>query len=71
MCVCVCVCRGGGGGGVGGRGVEGFENAENYNSTNTGPDDSVTMSSANGLVGTGFASRYRLQPRAGFYRPNV
>ena len=26
----------------------------------------VDMSSANGLVGTGFASRYRLQPRAGF-----
>ena len=28
------------------------------------------MPLANGLVGTGFASRYRLQPRAGFYRPN-
>ena len=26
----------------------------------------VAMSLANGLVGTGFASRYRLQPRAGF-----
>ena len=25
-----------------------------------GPDDAVAMSSANGLVGTGFASRYRL-----------
>ena len=24
------------------------------------------MSSANGLVGTGFTSQYRLQPRAGF-----
>ena len=35
----------------------------------TGPDDAVDMSSANGLVGTGFASRYRLQPRAGFHRP--
>ena len=32
----------------------------------TGPDRAVVMSSANGLVGTGFASRYRLQPRAGF-----
>ena len=31
-----------------------------------GPDDAVAMSSANGMVGTGFASRYRLQPRAGF-----
>ena len=28
----------------------------------TGPDGAVV----NGLVGTGFASRYRLQPRAGF-----
>ena len=26
----------------------------------------VAMSSANGLVGTGFVSRYRFQPRAGF-----
>ena len=32
----------------------------------TGPDGAVAVSSANGLVGTGFASRYRLQPRAGF-----
>ena len=32
----------------------------------TGPDGVVVMSSANGLVGTEFASRYRLQPRAGF-----
>ena len=31
-----------------------------------GPDGAVVMSSANGLVGTGFASRYRLQPRVGF-----
>ena len=30
----------------------------------TGPDGTVAMSSVNGLVGTGFASRYRLQPRA-------
>ena len=29
-------------------------------------DGTVVMSSANGLVGTGFASQYRLQPRAGF-----
>ena len=27
------------------------------------PDGAVVMSSANGLVGNGFASRYRLQPR--------
>ena len=32
----------------------------------TGPDGAVVMSSAYGLVGTGFASRYWLQPRAGF-----
>ena len=32
----------------------------------TGPDGTVVKSSANGLVDTGFASRYRLQPRAGF-----
>ena len=30
----------------------------------TGPDGAVVM--ANGLVGTRFTSRYRLQPRAGF-----
>ena len=28
---------------------------------NIGPDGAVVMSSANELVGTGFASRYRLQ----------
>ena len=32
----------------------------------TGPDGAVGVSSGNGLVGTGFATRYRLQPRAGF-----
>ena len=32
----------------------------------TVPDSAVAMSSANGLVGTGFASRYRLQLRTGF-----
>ena len=32
----------------------------------TGPDGAVAMSSANGLLGTGFASQDRLQPRAGF-----
>ena len=32
----------------------------------SGPDGAVAMSSANGLVGTGFASAYRLEPRAGF-----
>ena len=30
------------------------------------PDGTVAKSSANGLVGTGFASWYLLQPRAGF-----
>ena len=30
------------------------------------PNDTWVKSSANGLVGTGFASWYRLQPRAGF-----
>ena len=32
----------------------------------TGPDDTVAMSLANGLVGSGFASWYRLHPKAGF-----
>ena len=31
-----------------------------------GPDGAVDVSSASGLVGTGFTSRYRLQPTAGF-----
>ena len=30
------------------------------------PNGTVVKSSANGLVGTGFTSRYQLQPRAGF-----
>ena len=30
------------------------------------PDGTVALSSANGLVGSGFASRYRLQPRPVF-----
>ena len=30
------------------------------------PDGAVAMSSVNGLVGPGFASRYRFLPRAGF-----
>ena len=34
----------------------------------TGPDGAVVMSSANGLVGTGFASWYQLQPRTDFLR---
>ena len=38
--------------------------------TEEGPVDAlgatVAKSSANGLVGIGFVSRYRLQPRAGF-----
>ena len=29
----------------------------------------VVLSSANGMVRTGFVSRYRLQPRAAFKRP--
>ena len=33
----------------------------------TGPDGAVAMSSANELVGTGFASLYRLQSRAVFF----
>ena len=32
----------------------------------TGPDGAVVMSSADGLVGTEFASRYRLIPRVVF-----
>ena len=32
----------------------------------TGLDGAVVMSSVNGLVGTGFAYRCGLQPRAGF-----
>ena len=34
----------------------------------TGLDSAVVMSSTNGLVDTGFASRYRLQPRACFLK---
>ena len=30
-------------------------------------DDTVAKSSANGLVGTGFVSRYMLQTEAGFF----
>ena len=37
-----------------------------YDSLITGPAGVVVMSSANGMVGTGFSSRYRLQPREGF-----
>ena len=39
-------------------------------SGNTDPDGAVATSSANGLVGTGFASWYRLQLRADFKRTN-
>ena len=35
-------------------------------SLDTGPDGAVVMSSANGLVGIGFAFWYQLQPIAGF-----
>ena len=40
-----------------------------YKVTVSGPDGGVVMSSANGLVGTGFTSRYRLQPGACFKGP--
>ena len=33
----------------------------------TGLDVTVAKSSANGLVGTGFVCRYRLQPRADYF----
>ena len=36
----------------------------NITKNNTDPDGAVTDSGAIGLVGTGFASRYRLQPIA-------
>ena len=32
-------------------------------------EGAIAMSSANGLVGTGFACRYRIQPRPGFKGP--
>ena len=41
-------------------------NDQNVDVCITGPDGAVAMLSDNGLVGTGFASRYRFQPRAGF-----
>ena len=44
--------------------VSSYDNVPSFSST--GPDGAVVMSSTKGLVGTGFASRYRLQPRAGF-----
>ena len=37
-------------------------NASKSHSINIAVDGAVLMSSANGLAGTGFASRYRLQP---------
>ena len=39
-----------------------------WGAAKTGPDGAVVMSSGYGLAGTGFASRYRLQPRAGFFK---
>ena len=36
------------------------------NNIDTGPYGAVVMSMDNGVVGTGLASRYQLQPRAGF-----
>ena len=41
-------------------------NLNNEGNVLTGPDGAVAMSSANAKVGTGFASRYRLQLRASF-----
>ena len=41
----------------------GILNTQNMLSMLSGSDGAVDMSSANGLVGTGFASRYQLQPR--------
>ena len=35
-----------------------------------GPDGAVSKLSANGLVGTGFVSRYRHVPRVGFKGPD-
>ena len=40
-----------------------------FKSSNLFIDDAVAMSSANELVGAGFASRYSLQPRVGFKGP--
>ena len=34
----------------------------------TSPDDAVAKSSVNGLVGIGFTSQYRLQPKAVFFK---
>ena len=42
--------------------------AHQYNCHSTGPDGAVAMLSANGIVGTGFASRYRVQPRTGLLK---
>ena len=42
------------------------QNPDHQIEPRTGPDGAVATSSVNGLVGTGFASRYRLQPRVGF-----
>ena len=39
--------------------------------TITGPNGAVAISSANGLVGTGFASGYRIQPGRVFKDPMV
>ena len=41
--------------------------AKMTNRINTmGTDGAVTMSSVDGLVGAGFASRYQIQPKVGF-----
>ena len=36
-----------------------------------GPDDTVAMSAANGLVGTGFATRYLLHTQSGFLKAQL
>ena len=55
MCVCVCVC-------VSSTRLS-LKGENRPARVITGPNGA-----ANGFVGTGFASRYRLQPRAGFLK---
>ena len=42
-----------------------------FSPVKTDPYSAVAKASANELVGTAFASRYRLQRRVGFKKPNV
>ena len=57
-----------GGGGGGGESVAGFSGGQYETNFSNVALTAVVMTSANGLVGTGFVSRYRLQPRAGFFK---